>query len=87
MRIAWDEPKRLSTLAHRGMDFATLDPEFFAGAVTTPARDGRYQAIGAFRGTLVTVIFTTLGSEAISVVSMRRASRKERNAHEAKDIG
>ena len=35
-------------------------------------------AIGLFRGTVVTVIFELLGTEALSIVSMRRASRKER---------
>jgi uncharacterized DUF497 family protein len=85
VRITWDEPKRLDTLARRGLDFAALDPEFFANATTTPARSRRFRAIGAFRGTIVAVIFAPLGSEAISVISMRRASRKERSAHEAKD--
>jgi uncharacterized DUF497 family protein len=37
-------------------------------------------AIGEFNGvTVIAVVFATLGSEAISVVSMRRADRKERS--------
>lgn len=39
-------------------------------------------AIGEFRQTILAVIFKPLGSEAISVISMRRASRKERSAYE-----
>jgi uncharacterized DUF497 family protein len=85
MRIVWDEPKRVDTLARRWLDFAALDPEFFAGATTVSAHHGRFRAIGEFQGTIVAVIFTPLGTEAVSVISMRRASRKERKVHEAQD--
>lgn len=79
MKIVWDEPKREWTLENRGFDFADLDPEFFLSAYVEPAKDGRLKAIGEFKGALVAVIFKPLGSEAISVVSMRRAGRKERS--------
>ena len=85
MRIVWDEPKRLDTLARRGLDFARLDADFFEDAVTTPAKEGRFRAIGRFEETIVTVIFLPLGTEAIAVVSMRKASRKERTIHETQD--
>lgn len=78
MRIVWDEPKRLRNLAVRGLDFADLDMEFFGPAVVLPAKRGRQMAIGEVRGEILAVIFKRLGSEAISVVSMRPASRKER---------
>jgi uncharacterized DUF497 family protein len=84
MRIVWDEPKRLITLDGRGLDFSALDSEFFAEAITVPARAGRFRAIGKFRGTVITVIFAPLGTEAVSVISMRRANNKEREIHEAK---
>ena len=48
------------------------------------ARHGRFRATGNFGGSVLVVIFAPLGTEAISVVSMRLASRKERQAHEAK---
>ena len=78
MRILWDEPKRLANLTTRGIDFASLDLEFFAGAVVLVARQQRYKAIGLLKGVPTTVIFRPLGTEALSVVSMRRASRNER---------
>lgn len=78
MRIVWDEPKRLSNLNGRGLDFADLDIEFFAAAKVLPARHGRMMAIGRFRNLTLTVIFKSLGSEALSVVSMRPASDRER---------
>lgn len=59
------------------MDFTDLDIEFFLGAVVLPAKDGRHMAIGRLNGA-TTVVFVTLGGEAISIVSMRAASVKER---------
>ncbi|MDX8510617.1 BrnT family toxin [Mesorhizobium captivum] len=82
MKIVWDEPKRVTNLENRGLDFADLDIEFFAASIVLPAKAGRLMAIGEFRQTIIAVIFKPLGSEAISVISMRRASRKERSAYE-----
>jgi uncharacterized DUF497 family protein len=45
-------------------------------------------AIGEFDGQIISVVFKPLGSEALSVISMRIASRKERKAYaqyQAKD--
>ncbi len=80
MNIVWDEPKREANLAKHGMDFATLTVEFFEGSTVYPAKEGRYLAIGELNGQIiVAVVFKPLGSEALSVVSMRPASKKERS--------
>ena len=79
LKIVWDERKRLVNLSGRQMDFADLTLEFFAEAVITGAKERRFKATGMFDGQLVTVIFRPMGREAISVISMRRASRKERS--------
>lgn len=78
MRIVWDEPKRLTNLEKRGLDFSFLDVEFFADAMVVPTRLGRFKAIGWFEDRPTTMIFKPLGSESISIISMRHASRKER---------
>lgn len=40
-------------------------------------------AVGEFRGeTVIATIFVLLGTEALSVISMRRASRKERKLYD-----
>jgi len=78
MKIVWDETKRAKNLRERGLDFASVSMEFFAEATVVEAKKGRSKAIGMFEGRLLTVIFKPLGREALSVVSMRRASRKER---------
>lgn len=79
MRIVWDEPKRLATLDERGLDFADLTPEPFEGAVIVPAKKGRWMAVGRLNGLALAVVFAPLGREAVSVISMRPASRKERS--------
>lgn len=78
MIITWDEPKRLANLAKHGMDFADLDLEFFETALIFPARLGRSKAIGRRADGTLVVIFAELGSEGISVISMRPASPAER---------
>jgi len=82
MKIVWDEPKRLKTLAERGMDFASLQPEFFAEAEVEGSRDGRFKAIGFLGDDVIAVVFRPLGAEAISIISMRAASRKERRRYQ-----
>ena len=80
MKIVWDENKRRSNLAKHGLDFADLKLEFFESSTIYPAKLGRSLAIGEFDGEMVAaVIFRPLGQEALSVVSMRPASLKERN--------
>ena len=80
MLITYDEPKRQANLAKHGMDFAALTVEFFEDAAIFPAKEGRLFAIGELDGEIViAVVFRPLGSEALSVISMRPASRKERS--------
>ncbi len=78
MKIVWDEPKRLTNLANQGVDFADLDPDFFSEAAFGAADKGRFVAVGEWAGITITVVFRPLGAEAVSIISMRPASRKER---------
>jgi uncharacterized DUF497 family protein len=79
MRIAWDEPKRLANIdSHEGLDFADLTIDFFESAKVIPAKGGRHIAVGRLDGSVLVVVFQVLGGEAVSVISMRRANRKER---------
>lgn len=76
--IVWDEPKRRANLAKHGLDFAELDEGFFLQAVVVPAKQGRHLAIGRLADGMIAVVFMLLGTQGVSVVSMRPASRKER---------
>ncbi len=79
MKIVWDENKRQGNLAKHGLDFADLTLEFFAAAELGRVKHGRLVAVGELDGrTVIAVIFRPLGVEAISVISMRPASKRER---------
>jgi uncharacterized protein len=89
VKIIWDEPKRLSNLAKHGLDLAEIAEGFdFDRAITLPAQPSltgatRIRMIGKLKGErLVAVIASALGSEAISIVSLRRASKKERKLYD-----
>jgi uncharacterized protein len=81
MRIVWDEPKREANLSKHRLDFADLDEIFFDGALFLPSYGRRWRAIGETIQGVVSVVFVTLGTEAVSVISMRPASRYERKLH------
>ena len=79
MEITFDQIKRDQNIAKHGdLDFADLTEAFLIDAVVIPAKDNRYMAIGEFDGDVIAVVFGLLGSEGLSVISMRPASRKER---------
>ncbi|MDB5541796.1 MAG: hypothetical protein JWQ89_3523 [Devosia sp.] len=79
MQIVYDERKRIANLAKHGLDFDELDMTFFERSGVYPARDGRSKAVGMFHNRLViVVIFEPLGSEGLSVISMRPAKVSER---------
>jgi uncharacterized DUF497 family protein len=78
MRIVWDEPKRIANRDKLGFDFADLTEDFFAESLVTTAARGRFKAIGRFEDGTIAVVFFALGSEGLSVISMRPASRSER---------
>ncbi len=80
MKIVYDPPKRMTNLDKHGLDFADLeDGTFFETALVIPSRDGRFKAVGWLGDVLViVVVFKPLGTEALSVISMRPASIKER---------
>lgn len=77
-RLVWDVPKRLANLDKHGLDFKELTICFFFQAVVRPAKRGRLQAIGYLKGRPVAVIFTRLGTEALSIISLRPANAQER---------
>lgn len=83
MKIIWDEPKRLANLDKHGMDFADLNDRFFDTALVLQAARKRYRAIGVNIRGVISVIFAIYGNEAVSIISMRPASKKERELYEA----
>lgn len=91
MLVVWDEPKRLKNLQHppvgHGLDFADARDRFqWVTALVGDAKPGvdgrtRFKAIGLLDGDLVVLIFALLGTQAISAISLRPASRTERKLY------
>jgi uncharacterized DUF497 family protein len=81
MKILWDEPKRLANLDKHGLDFADLDETFFDSALVLPTYNKRWAGIGKSVRDVIVVVFVTMGKEAVSVISMRPASRNERKLY------
>jgi uncharacterized DUF497 family protein len=78
VKISWHEPKRISNFAKHGVEFAAIGEEFFASAIVVPAKQGRSQALGWLGSIVVSVIFEPRDDDAITIISARPASRKER---------
>lgn len=82
MKIVWDQPKRLANLEKHGLDFADLDEAFFENAlVASGNKPRRWRAIGVNEGGAIVVVFARLGREGISIISMRPASKNERDLY------
>lgn len=83
MKIIWDERKRKSNKAKHGFDFDQIESFDWSNALFGAAHQSRYgqhrlKATGILSGTVVIVIFAPLGREAISLISLRTASARER---------
>jgi uncharacterized protein len=86
MKIVWDEPKRQANIATHGLDLADAESFHWETALVVPGHADRnnrprFRAIGWLGDDLVTLVFSPLGAEAISVISLRSASRAERKLH------
>jgi uncharacterized DUF497 family protein len=90
MKVLWDEPKRRANMATHGLDLADAESFEWETAIVVPGHAGsdgrpRFRAIGWLGRELVTLVFSPLGSEAISAISLRQASRAERKHYEKTD--
>lgn len=83
MKIIWDEPKRLANLENHGMNFADLNDRFFDNALVLASYANRWRAIGINIRGVIAVIFAKRGSEGVSIISMRPATKNERAFYEA----
>lgn len=87
MKIVWDNIKLEANLRERSLHFDLAYEFDWADALyqpTHPGQDGRKRtkAIGEIAGRTYAIVFSPLGTEAISIVSLRRASRKERRQYD-----
>jgi uncharacterized DUF497 family protein len=87
MQISWDEHKRETNLSTDGLDFHRFEALQWRSVILRPAHPSssgqrRAKVIGLFDGDLVTGVFSGLGRGGISLISLRRASRRERQDYE-----
>ncbi|GJE55417.1 MULTISPECIES: BrnT family toxin [Methylobacterium] len=89
MTIIYDESKRQANIAKHGFDFSEFEAAFsFDRFVTLPAKASRtgrirFTLVGTWKGaTVVVAIVSPLGTEAVSLVSIRHANAKERAVHD-----
>src|ERR1700693_3228839 len=73
MKIIWDEPKRVANIKTHGLDLAGSELFDWDGATVVPGHSDeggrpRFRAIGWMGDELVTLVFSRLGAEAISVI-------------------
>lgn len=86
MRFSWDPSKNARNVEDRGIDF-TVTPLVFAGPVLRWSRwpqnypERRIVAVGIVVGMVVTVVYTELTPADWRIISVRRASRKERRLY------
>ncbi len=81
MRFTWHEPKRLSTLEKRGLDFADAGPVFDGPTFTfeDDRRDygeQRWVTMGLLRDKVVVIVHTEAEDE-IRIISLREAEKDE----------
>jgi uncharacterized protein len=63
------------------LDFADLNETFFDDALVLPTYNKRWAGIGKNVRGVIVVVFVKLGKEAVSVISMRPASKNERKLY------
>jgi uncharacterized DUF497 family protein len=82
VKITFDPPKRLRTLAERGLDFAVDGPKVLSSKIATVVDDRRdygevrYSSAGWLGHRMVTVIWTERG-DACHIISMRFCHGRE----------
>jgi hypothetical protein len=83
--ITWDEPKRLRNLTKHGFDFGDAE-EVFEGVTYTYEDDRlryseqRFVTLGLVREIVVSIVHTEEDDQ-IHVISMRKATKREREIY------
>ena len=83
--ITWDEGKRRANLGKHGLDFADAQ-ELFDGVTYTyeddrlPYGEQRFVTLGLLRGVVISIVHTE-EADYIHIISMRKATRREREIY------
>ncbi len=88
MRLEWDENKNRENLQKHGFDFADAWQLFYNPLLVQPDirkayGEDRWIGIGTMNnGIIVVFVFTKRNNEITRIISMRKASKKERKNYE-----
>ncbi len=87
MRLEWDGRKNRGNIRKHGFDFIDAWEVFHNPLI--PRLDtreeygeARWEAIGMLRGRVVVLVFTEPRPDTIRIISLRKANKDERKAHE-----
>ena len=88
MQYDWDKTKRLWTLAHRSIDFESVERFIWESANIVPDDrneygEARFVATGFIDNRLHVMAFT-MRSDVVRIISLRKANERERKAYEKK---
>ena len=82
MIFEWDEAKNRANIRKHGFDLADAAEMFRGVLVADPDTredygDKRWRGVGMIRGRTAYVVFAERGPEAIRIISLRKATRRE----------
>lgn len=83
----WDQIKNRSNIRKHGFDFADAEEMFRNNLLARPDSredygERRWIGTGAIRGRIAVVVFTERGTDTVRIISLRKASRRERKEYE-----
>jgi len=87
MRLEWDETKNQANIRKHGFDFADA-AEMFRGALLVEPDiredygEQRWSGLGVVGGRIAKVIFTERDAGTIRIISLRKATSRERKQYE-----
>ncbi len=87
LRFEWDEDKNEENIRKHGIDFSDAE-DIFNGPLLYEAdtredyREERWVGIGQIRGRVVVIAFAECGESCIRVISVRKATTRERKRYE-----
>jgi uncharacterized protein len=87
MILEWDEPKNRINLRKHGLDFVDAEEVFRGALIVEPDvredyGEDRWRGLGAVKGRIVQISFATRGPEMVRVISLRKATSRERKEYE-----
>ncbi len=85
-RFEGDEKKNRRNIRKHGFDFADAEEMFcgvllFSPDVREDYGESRWVGIGTVHGRTAVVVFTERGAETIRIISLRKATRREREQY------